>query len=204
MTHFDIPEKYKIPFFDRKDSLIGTIKASSSRRKMNPLYFVYRKIRNIILYRLAFFCPLNKWRIWMHRHRGCHIGEHVYIGQECSIDNAYPELFFIEDYASLNNGSTVLCHTNVREQFDGIVHCVAAPVVIRHRAQIAIGAVLLPGVEIGEYALVSANSVVSTSIAPFALAVGNPAKQVFDFEKRVRHNIKKYGLEEPYSDSKGE
>ena len=63
---------------------------------------------------------------------------------------------------------------------------------------------LLPGVEIGEYAIVSANSVVSSSVAPYTLAVGNPAKQVFEFEKRVRHNIKKYGLEEPYSDSKGE
>lgn len=196
MTQFDIPKGFKIPFYDHKDSITGTIKSSSARRKMNPLYFAYRKLRNIILYRLAFFCPINKWRIWMHRRRGCHIGEHVVIGQQCTIDNAYPELVYIEDYVGITGNNTILCHTNMRSYFDGIVHCMAAPVVVRHHALVSLGAVLLPGVEIGEYAIVSANSVVSSNIAPYTLAVGNPAKQVFEFKKRVKRNIEKYGLKE--------
>lgn len=196
MTHFDIPERFHIPFYDHGDSLMDTIKASSSRRKMNPICFAYRKLRNIILYRLAFFCPINKWRIWMHRKRGCHIGEHVVIGQQCSIDNAYPELVYIEDYVGITGNNSILCHTNMRPYFDGIVHCMAAPVIIRHHALVAIGAVLMPGVEIGEYAMVSANSVVTSNVPPYTLVVGNPAKKVFEYKKRVLHNIKKYGLAE--------
>ncbi len=196
MTHFDIPQRSKLPFYGHQDSLKDIIKSSSDRRGMNPLYFAYRKIRNIILYRMAYFCPINKWRIWMHRRRGCHIGEHVYIGQQSSLDNAYPELIYIEDYVGITGNNTLLCHNNSPAYFDGIVHCMAAPIVIRHHAIVATGAVLLPGVEVGEYAIVSANSVVSSNIAPYTLAIGNPAKQVFEFEKRVKHNIEKYGLKE--------
>ena len=192
MTQFDIPEKFPMPFFDHKDTLLGTIKTSSARRKMNPFYFAYRKIRNIILYRMAYFCPINKWRIWMHRRRGCHIGEHVYIGQECSIDNAYPELVFIEDYASLNGGCTILCHTNVREHFDGVVNCEAAPVVLRHHCLVSIHCVLLPGAEIGEYAIVSANSVVGSKVKPCTMVLGNPAKTIYSYEEIIKENKQRY------------
>lgn len=192
MTQFDIPEKFPMPFFDHKDSLLGTIKSSSARRKMNPLFFAYRKIRNIILYRLAYFCPINKWRIWMHRRRGCHIGEHVYIGQECSIDNAYPELVFIEDYASLNGGCTVLCHTNIRTHFDGIIKCEAAPVILRHHCLVSINCSLLPGAEIGEYAIVSTGSVVGSKVNPCTLVLGNPAKRIYSYEEIIEENKLKY------------
>lgn len=192
MTQFDIPEKFSLPFFDHKSSLLGTIKTSSARREMNPLYFAYRKIRNIILYRLAYFCPINKWRVWMHRRRGCHIGEHVYIAQECSIDNAYPELVFIEDYASLNGGCTILCHTNVREHFDGIVNCEAAPVVLRHHCLVSIHCMLLPGTEIGAYAIVSANSVVGGKVAPCTMVIGNPAKKIYSYEEIIEENKQRY------------
>jgi len=192
MTQFEIQEKFPIPFFDHKNSLLGTIKTSSARRKMNPLYFAYRKIRNIILYRMAYFCPINKWRIWMHRHRGCHIGENVYIAQECSIDNAYPELVYIEDYASLNGGCTILCHTNVREHFDGIVNCEAAPVVLRHHCLVSIHCMLLPGAEIGAYSIVSANSVVGSKVSPCTMVIGNPAKKIYSYEEIIEENKHRY------------
>lgn len=192
ITNFDIPGKITIPFFDHKGSLIGTIKSSSQRRKMNPVYFAYRKVRNIILYRLAYFCPINKWRIWMHRHRGCHIGHNVYIGQECSIDNAYPELVFIEDFASLNGGSSILCHTNVKEHFDGIIECEATPVVLRHHCLVSTNCHLLPGSEIGEYSIISTGSVVGCKIPPYTMAIGNPIKKIYNYKDIVEENKLKY------------
>lgn len=192
ITHFDIPEKFEIPFFDHKDTLTGTIKSSAARRKMNPFYFAYRKIRNIILYRLAYFCPLNSWRIWMHRHRGCHIGKHCYVAQQCTLDNAYPELIYIEDYVGVNGGSTILCHTNVNEHFDGIVECQAAPVVLRHHSLLSMNCQVLPGVEIGEYAIVSAGSVVMSHVPACTMVIGNPAKKVYNYEKIIEENKQKY------------
>jgi acetyltransferase-like isoleucine patch superfamily enzyme len=49
---------------------------------------------------------------------------------------------------------------------------------IRRGARIGGGAVLLPGIEIGEEAFVGAGALVLTDVAPRAVVVGNPARQI--------------------------
>ena len=189
-TNFEnIPEAFPIPFFDHKENLGGTIKSSAARRGMSPLRFALRKIRNIFWYRMAFFCPLNSWRVWMHRRRGCHIGKEVYIAQQCVLDNAYPELIYIEDYALVLQGSTLLAHSSLRSCYYGIVANNAAPVVVRHHANVSMNVTLLPGVEVGEYAIVSAGAVVSKKVKPYTIVQGNPAKEVVNIESFVKKNI---------------
>ena len=168
MIKFEFRESKIIPFFDHSDSLIATVKTSSKRREMSFGKFVFRKIKNIILYRLAFFCPFNSWRIKMHRWRG--------------VDNAYPEYIYIEDYAGVNQGVVLLAHTNVRSCFRGLIECKVAPVVVRHHAVVSINSIVLPGIEIGEYAIVSAGSVVANKVKPYTMVVGNPAKKVLNYK----------------------
>jgi acetyltransferase-like isoleucine patch superfamily enzyme len=49
---------------------------------------------------------------------------------------------------------------------------------IRRGARVGAGAVLLPGIEIGEEAFVGAGAVVLADVPPRALVVGNPARQI--------------------------
>jgi acetyltransferase-like isoleucine patch superfamily enzyme len=49
---------------------------------------------------------------------------------------------------------------------------------IRRGARIGGGAVLLPGIEVGEEAFVGAGAVVLADVAPRAVVVGNPARQI--------------------------
>jgi acetyltransferase-like isoleucine patch superfamily enzyme len=51
---------------------------------------------------------------------------------------------------------------------------------IRRGARIGGGAVLFPGIEIGEEAFVGAGAVVIKDVPPRALVVGNPARQIRD------------------------
>jgi acetyltransferase-like isoleucine patch superfamily enzyme len=51
---------------------------------------------------------------------------------------------------------------------------------IRRAARIGGGAVLLPGIEIGEEAFVGAGAVVLRDVPPRAVVVGNPARQIRD------------------------
>ena len=191
MDQFQIPEPFTIPPYDHKEKLGGTIKSSAARRGMTPFKFAIRKIRNIFWYRMAYFCPLNKRRIWMHRRRGCHIGKEVYIAQQCGLDNAYPELIFIEDYALVLGGATLLAHTSLRSCYFGIIPNQAAPVVVKHHANISMNAVLLPGVTVGEYAIVSAGAIVSKNVEPYTIVQGNPAKEIVNIEPFVKKNIAK-------------
>ena len=48
---------------------------------------------------------------------------------------------------------------------------------IRKGASIGANATILAGIEIGEYAMIGAGSVVTTNIDPFTLAYGNPARK---------------------------
>lgn len=50
--------------------------------------------------------------------------------------------------------------------------------VVRRHASIGSGAVILPGVEIGEGALVGAGAVVTRDVAAGATVVGNPAREL--------------------------
>jgi acetyltransferase-like isoleucine patch superfamily enzyme len=49
---------------------------------------------------------------------------------------------------------------------------------IRRGARVGGGAVLLPGIEVGEEAFVGAGAVVLADVAPRAVVVGNPARQI--------------------------
>ncbi|MEA2213615.1 MAG: hypothetical protein QOF83_3563 [Solirubrobacteraceae bacterium] len=50
------------------------------------------------------------------------------------------------------------------------------PTVLERGASIGAGAVLLPGVQVGEHAMVGAGSVVTRDVPPGAVVVGNPAR----------------------------
>lgn len=185
-SDFNIPDTIEIPYFDHGSSLSETIRNSSNRRKMSKFRFVCRKLRNIILYRFAYFCPINSWRIRMHRRRGVHIGNNVYIGQHCNIDNAYPEYIFIGDDVSLAGEDTIIAHINPYAHFKNVFESKVTPVVIEKGAWIGVRCTLVPGARIGEYAAVSAGSVVNNKVPAYTLVVGNPAKKVFEYKDQIQ------------------
>ncbi len=68
--------------------------------------------------------------------------------------------------------------------------------VVKRGASIGAGAVILPGVTIGEYAIVAAGSVVTKDVPPYAIVAGNPARiigYVTDprFKQKVRELLEK-------------
>lgn len=174
--------EFDIPYFDHEVNLNKTISNASHRRDIGKTTFVFRKIKNIILYRLAYFCPLNSWRVKMHRWRGLNIGENVYIGIQCSIDNAYPEYITIEDNVSIVNETTILAHSNPYPHFKGAFNSRVSSVLIKEGSWIGTKSIILPGVTVGVKAVVSAGSVVVRDVPNYTLVIGNPAKNYTNFE----------------------
>ena len=60
------------------------------------------------------------------------------------------------------------------------------PIVIEDYVWIATGAMILPGVTVGEGAVVAAGSVVTKDVPPWTVVAGNPAREV---KKRVLKSI---------------
>jgi maltose O-acetyltransferase len=102
----------------------------------------------------------------------CHPGASLVFGAGCGINYGVS----IEARQSIRIGDRCKIGTMVRiaDAFRGEV----APVVIGDDVWIAHGAIVEPGVTIGRGSVVSAGSVVTTSIPPDSLAIGNPARAV--------------------------
>lgn len=141
-----------------------------------------RKIKNTILLLLAYSCPVNKWRVCLHKWRGVKVGKNVYIGMHCHLDNLFPEYIVIEDNASVNSDSMLLTHFNPMKRFAPIMKARVAPIHICEGAVLAVRSTILPGVKIGKNAIVSAGSVVDKNVPEYTLVKGNPAKIITEYK----------------------
>ena len=120
----------------------------------------------------------------MHRWRGVNIGKHVYIGQQCTIDNAYPEFIYIEDYVGIANESVIIAHITAFPHFKKIIPSRAETVLIKKGASFGMRTMVLAGVTIGECAIVSAGSVVIDDVEDYTVVRGNPAKEIGKVKQR--------------------
>lgn len=92
-------------------------------------------------------------------HTGCFledvkVGDHVFVG---------PRVVFTDDPHPMGCPRYLEC---------------AGGATVESYAKIGANSTILPGIRIGEHALVGAGSVVTKDVAPRAVVVGNPAKQI--------------------------
>lgn len=176
MSQFEIKSPVTIPYFDHASSFRNAVRNSAKRRGMNPWFFLLKKMINICLFRISFFCPSNSIRIKCHKWRGVKIGKNVYIGIQCSIDNAYPEYVYIEDNVSIAAECLIIAHSNPYMHFQYVTPASVEPVIIKNGAWICVRSIVLQGVTVGENSIISAGSLVSSDVPTRSVVSGNPAK----------------------------
>ncbi|MBI4514571.1 MAG: acyltransferase [Deltaproteobacteria bacterium] len=139
---------------------------------------LFRRILDL----LAKLLPVNGWRIACQRAKGVRIGQQVYLASDVNIDLLHPELIEIHDHARIGIGVIILAHNRPGDRLLPLLGEQRAPVVIGRDAALYAGAIVLPGVTIGEGAVVGAGAVVETDVPPFSYACGVPAQVVRRFE----------------------
>jgi acetyltransferase-like isoleucine patch superfamily enzyme len=126
-------------------------------------------------------------RVLLQRMKGVSIGKKVFIGPGVYLDPTRPKLLRIEDHVSLAGRITILTHyappQPIRELL-GPSPDVFKEVTIKRGALIGVNTVILPGVTIGECAMVSAGAVVSKDVPPYAIVSGNPARVIGRIDKK--------------------
>ena len=122
-----------------------------------------------------------------------HIG--VTIGKDCFISsramNGEPYLITIGNHVQVTRGVAIHCHgggNSIRKQYpDFDAFC---KVVIEDWAYIGAYSQIMPGVTIGEGAIVAAGSIVTKSVAPHTVVGGNPAKVICSVDDYIARNLK--------------
>jgi acetyltransferase-like isoleucine patch superfamily enzyme len=125
---------------------------------------------------LARHLPSNAMRIRCQRAKGVAIGRNVYLGYDVNIDTAYPEMVAIEDHARIGIGSIILAHSRPADAWMDHLGERRAPVRIGRHAALYPGVIVMPGVTIGECAIVREGSVVVDDVPPFTVVGGSPAR----------------------------
>ncbi len=117
--------------------------------------------------------------------KGTYIGEGVIVGNRCKMENRV-SLF---EGAELEDGVFVGPHVAFLNdkrpraimpdgRLKGIEDWVVSPAKACYGAAIGGGAVLVPGVTVGRWAMVGSGAVVTKDVPDFALVVGNPARVI--------------------------
>ena len=131
-------------------------------------------------------------KIWHFSHvmTGCIIGDNCNLGQNVVVS---PKVILGRNVRVQNNVSIydgVICEDDVflgpSMVFTNVVNPRSAisrkheymATWVRKGATIGANATIICGNEIGEYAFVGAGAVITRNVAPFALVVGNPSRQI--------------------------
>jgi len=128
------------------------------------------------------FCP-RKLRPWFLRRMGCHVGKNVFVGDYVRVDKNHADLIYIDDYAHLTAGCRLLCHQRDLSNYhvgDNAAECGyrLGEIHIGKGVMIGMETMIMPGVTIGDGAIVGAMSLVTKDIPPYTIATGHPARVV--------------------------
>ncbi len=142
-------------------------------------------VKNYLLSEMAAHAPnplvpvIQKWR-------GVNVGRNVFIDRSVKIDDAFPQFLTIGDQVRITAGAFIITHISPgrRLRRSGILPFTVRPVTIKQFAFIGVNVVVLPGVTIGEGAVVGAGSVVTRDVEPYSLYAGNPARRIRRFPSK--------------------
>lgn len=150
---------------------------------------IYRAYRNAFISNLLLdawiMSPIcvRKWNPWLLRKMGVHVGKNVAIGDHIRIDYGHANMIYIEDFVQLTGGCRILAHKRNLDDYHigdnaADLGYKIMPVKLCKGCQIGMESIIMPGVTVGEGAIVGAGSLVAKDIPAWSIAVGRPAKVV--------------------------
>lgn len=118
---------------------------------------------------------------------GMTVGREVFVADDVYIDPGFAWLISIGDQTTVGPGVTILAHDATPKLRTG--YSAVARVALGARVFIGANAVILPGVEIGDDAIVGAGSVVRHDVAPNMVVTGNPAIEVGTTDEHTARHV---------------
>lgn len=145
----------------------------------NALWQIYRTVswvkgvRNFIFIQLARYCPILPLKNWIYRSvLGMKVGKSTAFGLMVMVDVFFPERIRIGSNTIIGYNTTILAHEYLIKEYR------LGDVVIGDNVMIGANSTILPGVTIGDGAVVAAGSVVHKDVAPGAFVGGNPLREL--------------------------
>lgn len=114
------------------------------------------------------------------------IGNNSVIGRNCYLGGSGGKLT-IKNNVSITAQTYIFCSTHLKNS--PVFECISSNVTIEDRAWIGARAMILPGVRIGEGAILGAASTATKNIPDFAVWAGTPAKQIGVRSRNLKYTL---------------
>lgn len=144
-------------------------------------------------------------RIWAFAHvlpgavigDDCNICDHVFIENDVIIGHRVTIKSGVQLWDNVRIGDDVFIGPNATFTNDPFPRSKQYPqrfarTTVEHHASIGANATILPGLTIGQYAMIGAGAVVTHSVPPYAIVVGNPAR-IVGYATTVPHAAPPHG-----------
>ncbi|MBS2970577.1 acyltransferase [Metabacillus sp. KIGAM252] len=155
----------------------------------NSLWHIYKTVpfwkvaRNFIIIQLARYTPFLGMKNWMYRtFLGVKTGEQTSFALMVMLDVMFPEKIQVGRNSVIGYNTTILAHEYLIKEYR------LGDVIIGDEVMIGANSTILPGVTIGDGAIVSAGTLVHKDVPAGAFAGGNPMQIIYtkeEMEKRA-------------------
>ncbi|MDQ0115918.1 acyltransferase [Paenibacillus harenae] len=145
----------------------------------NALWQVYKTVsrvkavRNFIFIQLARYCPSLPIKNFIYRRvLGMKVGEKTAFALMVMVDVFFPERIKVGNNSIIGYNTTILTHEYLIKEYR------LGDVVIGSNVMIGANTTILPGVTIGDRAVVAAGSVVYKDVPAGSFVGGNPMREI--------------------------
>jgi acetyltransferase-like isoleucine patch superfamily enzyme len=152
----------------------------------NALWQLYRTVsfwkvvKNFVVIQISRYTPFLKLKNWMYRtFLGMEVGDQTAVALMVMMDVMYPELISIGRNTIIGYNTTILAHEYLTHEYR------LGRVIIGDNVMIGANSTLLPGITIGDNAVVAAGSLVNRDVPAGAFVGGNPIRIIRTAEERA-------------------
>jgi UDP-2-acetamido-3-amino-2,3-dideoxy-glucuronate N-acetyltransferase len=123
--------------------------------------------------------------------QNCFFGNGAILGDNCKVQNNVSVYSGVECGDNVFIGpSVVFCNDiNPRAAYSKNGHYLKT--IVKEGTSIGANATILPGVTLGEHCFIGAGSVVTKNVKPYAVVIGNPAKEFYEMDEKGNKKIYK-------------
>lgn len=165
-------ERYKV---DAPNSLWGIYKTVS----------FWKVMKNFIFIQIGRYTPFLPVKNWIYRtFLGMKVGDTTAFALMVMPDLMFPEKIKVGNNCVIGYNTTILCHEYLIDEYR------LGDVVIGDEVMVGANSTIMPGVTIGNRAVVSAGTFVHRDVPAGAFVGGNPMKIIYTKEEMEARNAK--------------
>lgn len=154
----------------------------------NSLWQIYKTVsfwkvaKNFIVIQLGRYTPFLGVKNWLYRtFLRMNIGKQTAFALMVMPDTMFPERITVGTNSVIGYNTTILAHEYLIKEYR------IGNVIIGNEVLIGANSTILPGITIGDHAIVSAGTLVNKDVAPGSFVGGNPMQLIYtkeEMEKR--------------------